>query len=135
MLALGCTEKQIGLIASVGLIFQMIFSFFSGYITDKLGRRLTIFIFDVIAWSIPTLIWEVAQNFYYLIIASMINSIGTIVGTSYNCLLVEDTNSEKRVYIFTWYQIAGILSGFVVPLAGLKLTSIHLQDPRARHLT
>ena len=65
MVALGCTDKQIGLIASVSLIFQMFFSIIGGYVTDKLGRKRTSLIFDLISWCIPTLIWAVAQNFYF----------------------------------------------------------------------
>ena len=64
MVALGCSDTQVGIVISVGLIFQMIFSLIGGYITDKLGRKKTTIIFDLIAWSIPALIWAFAQNFY-----------------------------------------------------------------------
>lgn len=121
MLALGCTDKQIGLIASISLVLQMFFSLSGGYVTDKLGRKRTSLIFDLISWSIPTLIWAVAQNFYYFLVAAVINSLVRIVHTSWTCLLVEDTPPEDRVHVFTWIQIAGILAGFVAPIGGLMV--------------
>lgn len=63
MVALGCTEQQIGIIASVSLFFQVFFSFISGYITDRLGRKRTSLIFDILGWSVAVLIWAVAGIF------------------------------------------------------------------------
>lgn len=126
MVALGCNEKQIGLIASVSLVFQVIFSLISGYITDKLGRRRTSLIFDLISWSLPTLIWAIAQNFYYFLIAAIVNSAVRIVHTSWTCLFVEDTSPGDRVHVYSWMQVAGILSGFAAPLAGLLVNKFEL---------
>ena len=47
----------------------------SGVITDKLGRRLTTLIFDILSWSVPALISAIAQNFWYFLIAGVINSV------------------------------------------------------------
>lgn len=126
MAALGCTEQEIGLIASVGLIFQMFFSLVGGHITDKLGRKRTSLLFAIISWSIPTLIWAMAQNFYYFLIAAIINSAVRVVHTSWTCLFVEDTPPGERVHVFTWMQIAGILSGFVAPMAGFFVARYQL---------
>ncbi len=119
MVALGCTEKQVGFIASIALVFQMFFSLIGGYITDKLGRKRTTLIFDILSWSIPTLIWALAQNFYYFLVAAIINSTVRVVHTSWTCLFVEDTLPEDRVNVYTWLQVAGILSGFVAPIGGI----------------
>ena len=126
MVALGCTDKQIGLIASISLVLQMFFSLVGGYVTDKLGRKRTSLIFDLVSWSIPTLIWAVAQNFYYFLAAAIINSLVRIVHTSWTCLLVEDTPPEDRVHVFTWIQFAGTLAGFISPIAGLLVKRYEL---------
>ena len=49
----------------------------------------------------------------------MINSAYRVVYTSWSCLLVEDSKPEQRVHIYTWVHVAGILSGFFSPLAGI----------------
>ena len=126
MVALGVTDKQIGLIASISMALQMFSSLLGGYVTDKLGRKRTSLIFDTLSWSIPTLIWAVAQNFYYFLIAAIINSFVRIVHTSWTCLLVEDTAPEDRVHAYTLLQVAGILAGFVAPLGGLLVKRFEL---------
>jgi MFS family permease len=123
MLALGCSDMQIGLIAAVSLIFQMFFALVSGYITDRIGRRRTSIIFDLLGWSIPTIIWAAAWGFEAFLIAGMVNSIFRVTHTSWNCLLIEDTPPKQRVHVYTYVYIAGILAGFFAPLAGLMVRS------------
>src|SRR3954468_14377521 len=53
MIALGLPDTQIGLILSISWGFQIILALVSGVITDKLGRRLTTLIFDIVAWTFP----------------------------------------------------------------------------------
>ena len=119
MIALGCTNTQVGLIASIGLVFQMIFALVSGYITDRFGRKRTTLIFDLLGWTTATLIWAVAQNFYYFLIAAVANSIFRVVHTSWSCLFIEDTQPAQRVHVYTWIHVAGILAGFFAPAARL----------------
>lgn len=118
MLALGCTKAQVGTITAIGLIFQMFFALVGGYITDRLGRKRTSLIFDLLSWSIPTLIWMVARNYYYFLVAAILNAMVRIVQNSWNCLMIEDAPSEQRVHIYTWVEVANILAGFFAPLSG-----------------
>jgi MFS family permease len=126
MLALGLSEKQIGLIISISWGFQVLLAAFSGIVTDKLGRRRTTLIFDIVSWTIPALISAAAQNFWYFLIAGVINSIWRITHNSWSCLLVEDAEPDQLVDIFTWIYISNILVGFVAPLAGLFIGAFSL---------
>jgi MFS family permease len=119
MLALGCTAQQVGLIATVGQAVQMVLSLASGWITDRLGRKRTTLLFDFVSWSIPTLLWAFARDFRWFLAAAVINAIVRIVATSWSCLMIEDTPAEQRVHVFTWLSVAGIVAGFIAPLAGL----------------
>ncbi|MCD6476255.1 MAG: MFS transporter [Anaerolineaceae bacterium] len=121
MVALGVSDEQIGLIASISWGFQVLFALFSGVITDKLGRRKTTLFFDLISFSIPSLISAVAQNFWFFLIAGVINSLWRIVNNSWSCLLVEDTDPDELVEIYSWLYIAGLLVAFFAPLAGLLI--------------
>ena len=122
MLALGLSDAQLGFIASVGLFFQIFLSLASGPVTDKLGRRLTTFIFDIVSWSIPTLIWAFARNFSWFFIAAVFNSVLRITMNSWTLLLVEDAPRNKLVGIWSWVNIANLMAGFVSPLAGLLVS-------------
>ena len=119
MLAMGLNDSQIGLIVSIGLVLQIVSSLMGGVVTDKLGRRLTTFIFDMISWSIPCLIWAVAQNFTYFVIAAVINSLWRMTMTSWTCLLVEDADPAILVDIYSWIYISGLVAAFFAPIAGV----------------
>jgi DHA1 family tetracycline resistance protein-like MFS transporter len=121
MLAIGLDDSQVGLIASIGLAFQALSALLSGAITDKLGRKRATFVFDLISWSIPCLIWAVAQNFTYFLIAAVINSLWRVTHNSWSCLLVEDTDQDTLLDVYTWIYIAGLLAAFFAPLASILI--------------
>lgn len=126
MLALGVSERSIGLLATIGLALQIVTSILSGPITDKLGRKRATFIFDTISWSIPTILWAVAQSEVWFYLAAIVNSLMKITVTSWTCLFIEDAERGKVVHFWTWVHIAGILAGFVTPLAGLLIERFEL---------
>ena len=126
MVALGLSDKQIGLIVSISWGFQIVLALLSGVITDKMGRRRTTLIFDILSWSIPALISALAQNFWYFLAAGVINSVYRITQNSWTCLLVEDADQSQLVDIYTWIYIANILVGFIAPLAGVLIGAFSL---------
>ena len=126
MLALGLSDKQIGLIVSISWGFQILLALLSGVVTDKLGRRRTTLISDILSWSIPALISALAQNFWYFLAAGVINSIWRISNNSWTCLLVEDADQSQLVDIYTWIYIANIIVGFIAPLAGILIGTFSL---------
>lgn len=126
MLALGLTDGQIGSLASIGLAFQVLWTMLGGAITDKMGRRRTTLIFDLVAWSIPCLLWAAAQNFWYFLAGAIINAVGRVTMNSWQCLLVEDTDPKLLVDVWSWIYISGRASAFFAPLAGLFIAQYTL---------
>jgi MFS family permease len=126
MLTLGLSDQQIGLIASITTAVQVLMALLSGVITDKLGRRRTTLIFDILSWSIPALIWAISQNFWYFLIAGLLNTVWRITHNSWSCLLVEDAEPDQLVDIYTWIYISNQLVGFVAPLTGLIISGYGL---------
>lgn len=126
MLALGLTDTDIGLILSVSWGLQIVFALISGVITDKVGRRLTTLIFDIISWSVPAAISAIAQNFWFFLIAAMLNSVWRITLNAWTCLLVEDAEQEKLVDMYTWIHISNQFVGFVAPLTGIIIGTFAL---------
>jgi len=121
MVSLGLADRKIGLILSVSWGFQIALALLSGVLSDKLGRRRTTLIFDILAWTIPSLISALAQNFWYFLAAGIINSAWRIAHNSWTCLLVEDAQPGQLVDIYTWIYIANLIVGFVAPLAGVLI--------------
>ncbi len=118
MLALGVTDQGIGAIVSLGLVLQIFSALFSGVLVDKFGRRPTLFIADLVSWSVPCLIWAVAQDMRFFIAAAALNGLFRISHTAWTCLMVEDAEERHLVHIWTWIMIFGIGSAFFTPLGG-----------------
>lgn len=118
MLALGVTDQGIGTIASLGLVVQVFSALLSGVIVDKVGRRLTLFLADLISWSVPCLIWAVARDMRYFFAAAALNGLFRIAHTAWTCLMIEDAEERHLVHIWTWIAIFGAGSAFFTPLGG-----------------
>jgi len=117
-LALGVTDQQIGTIASLGLVVQVFSALLSGAIVDKFGRRWTLFIADMLSWSVPCLIWAFAQDIRYFVAAALMNGLWRISHTAWTCLMVEDSEERHLVHIWTWIMIFAVCSAFITPLGG-----------------
>jgi len=119
MAALNLSDSQIGLIASIFMFIRAGSALFSGAITDKLGRKLTTFIFDTASWSVPCLLWAFSQNFWWFVIAAAFNGLMQITDISWSCLLVEDAKKESLVRIFTLLHMIAQLAVVFAPLSAL----------------
>lgn len=117
MAGIGLTPMLIGVIATIGLISQVVWAVLGGVLTDKFGRRLTTLIFDTVAWVIPSFLWMIAQDYRYFIIAALFNGACRVTENSWTLLLMEDTREEKLIRIFSIIQISAHISGFFAPIA------------------
>jgi MFS family permease len=126
MLTLGLADSQIGLLTTIGLAFQVFATLMSGSIADKLGRKRTTLIFDILSWSVPSVIWAVARDFRYFLVAAIVNSVWRIVDNSWRLLLVEDTDPRLLVDVWSWISISNLAVGFVAPVTGLLISRFSL---------
>ncbi|TRY19667.1 MFS transporter [Tessaracoccus rhinocerotis] len=127
MLALGVHDAQIGLLATISMLSQVVFGLLSGVITDKLGRRRTTALFDVIAWVIPCLVWAFAQNFWWFLIASVINGAWQVTQNSWDCLLVEDVDRAEIPKVYSLVKVAAEFSALFAPIAALLVANLGLE--------
>lgn len=118
MYAMGVQDREIGLLVSLAMVAQVIFSFAGGLITDKLGRRLTTNLGDLIGWALACLVWAVSQNFWFFLVAMLLNCFEQVNQTAWYCLLVEDADKKDILGIHTWVTIAGLMAVFVAPISG-----------------
>ena len=126
MIALGVSDRQIGLILSVSGGVQLLFALLSGVITDKLGRRRTTLVFDILGWSIPAMISALSLNFWWFLVAGLISGVRHVTYNSWACLMVEDTNPDQIIDVYSWVYMAGLVAGFFAPFAGLLVKSFSL---------
>lgn len=127
MTAVGLTDGQIGALASLGLVMQFFWAIFSGAIVDKLGRRRTTLVFGILSWAVPCIFWAAAQSYAWFLLAVVFNSTWRVSGTSYSCLIVEDNEQSKLVYLYTILSLIGLLAGFFAPLIGVFIKIFSLK--------
>jgi MFS family permease len=132
MLALGLQDSQIGLLASLGMISQTLWGLLSGIITDKLGRRRTLAIFDLTAWSIPCLIWAAASwvapgwAFWAFAGAALVNGTWQVTQNAWDCLLVEGADKRQIPGLYSLIMVAGHLSALLAPIAAIMVAQFSL---------
>lgn len=124
MKSLGLSERQMGFILSFGAGLAVITSLFAGPITDKLGRKRTTLYFDIIAWTCAMAVWAISRNFWCFIFAAALNAFSKIPATSWTCLAIEDTPSDKRAIFFSLISIIGLGSGIFTPITGLMIKKL-----------
>jgi len=126
MLNLGLNDSRIGFIVTITLLSQIVFSFLSGPITDKIGRRWATAIFDVLGWCIPALIWWRAENFLFFLIAAIINGSNGVTANSWTCLLIEDAEKKQITRIFSLTTAFGQLSAIFAPITAILISKLTL---------
>jgi len=126
MAALLLTDQQIGLIASIFMFSRAVTAVFAGAITDKLGRKLSTFIFDTLSWSIPCLLWAFSQNFWWFVIAAAFSGLTQITHTSWMCLLVEDAKKEILANVFSLLHMITQLAIIFAPLSAFLVNRLSI---------
>jgi MFS family permease len=126
MLTFGMSDIEVGIISSIYMFSQMIFAFLSGVIIDKMGRRLSTLIFDLLAWSLPCLIWASSQGFWFFVVAALLNGTMKIPTVSWDCLLVEDAPKDKITHIYSWVIISSNLSAVFAPISSILVARLTL---------
>lgn len=121
MKALGVTEMQMGLLNSIAGIFGAITAIVSGPLTDKMGRKRTTVIFNIVSWSFTMAIWALSHNFWYFLAATIFNAFIKIPAISGNCLVVEDTPCDSRCYYFSFIILINLVSGLFTPITGVLI--------------
>jgi MFS family permease len=118
----GLTAWQIGLVLSVNLWIAFFVQLITGTITDRMGRLRATLVFDVIAWTIPMLLWAVAQDFWVFLLAYVFNAWSRVPSVASRLLATEDAAPEDRPRVFAGIRLLLAVSGLVTPMIGLAMT-------------
>ncbi|WP_026485568.1 MFS transporter [Caldanaerobius polysaccharolyticus] len=122
MSQLGLSAEEIGYITSIGLLGQLLNSFYAGVITNKFGRKLTLFVFDIVSWCMAFVAWALAKDFTTFLIAAILNSFVKVAEVAWRCVLVDDSPPEERIKVFAFQNVVFVLGGMVVPVGGLLVS-------------
>lgn len=121
MTEVGLSSAQVGLVGSIMLAFSFVFQTVAAPITNRLGRKRTTLLWDLVGWTLPMLVWAFSQNFAMFAIAAILNATGKIVNVSWNLLVIEDVKPADRSRVFGILNLMGAASGLITPLVGLLI--------------
>jgi hypothetical protein len=121
MSSVGLSSTQIGLLGSMTLALSFLFQAVAAPITNRVGRKRTTLIGDLISWTIPMFVWAFAQSFAAFALAAVLAASGRIVSVSWSLLLIEDVEEWQRARVFGIINLIVTMCGLLTPLVGLVI--------------
>ena len=121
MSSVGLSSTQIGLLGSMTLALSFLFQAVAAPITNRVGRKRTTLIGDLISWTIPMFVWAFAQSFAAFAVAAFLAASGRIVSVSWSLLLIEDVEEWQRARVFGIINLIVTMCGLLTPLVGLVI--------------
>ncbi len=119
--ALGLTAIEMGAVVSINFGFSFAFMLLGPAITNRLGRRRTSLLFDIVAWTIPMALWSLSTSFAWFAVTAALNAVVKIVVVSWNLLLSEDASEADRARVYGWINLSGSPAGIFTFLGGLLI--------------
>lgn len=122
--ARGVTDGQLGTLMMVGSLAALVFSIVSAPIVDRLGRKLTTLVFDLISSVLPTLVFLISGSFLFALIGMVLANMNRIMSLAYYLLMIEDNTDEGNVVAVNTFNIIIVAAGLLTPLAGLVVGAL-----------
>ncbi len=122
----GLTSSQITLLMSITNGTSLVFSFIASPIVDRLGRKNTLLIFDLLSSAVPAAILLVSQSFVPAMIALGLSGLNRVMSTAYYLVLIEDTSDRNSMDSMNMFNIITVVSGVATPLAGIVVSKMGL---------
>ncbi|MFK7602029.1 MFS transporter [Deinococcus sp. SM5_A1] len=121
MSSVGLSSTQIGLLGSMTLALSFLFQAVAAPITNRVGRKRTTLIGDLISWTVPMFVWAFANSFAAFALAAVLAASGRIVTVSWSLLLIEDVEEWQRARVFGIINLIVTVCGLLTPLVGLVI--------------
>lgn len=126
---MGATPTQTGVTVAVSSLVGILISFYGGYISDKIGRKVVMLI-SVFGWAGVFFGFAAAGELWVFFLVNMLNGIcRAVFEPSSRALLSDITPANQKLLVFN-LRYAAINLGFVFgPIIGLQLGSVQSKTP------
>lgn len=122
----GLSSSIIATLMTVANASALVFSFVASPIVDRMGRRRSTLVFDLISAPIPCLLYLISGNAVTAILAQALFGMNRIMSTGYYLLMIENTSDTNSVSAMNWFNIILVGAGLTTPLAGLVVSKMGL---------
>ncbi|NLG81628.1 MAG: MFS transporter [Bacilli bacterium] len=116
--------RQIGLLIGIGSICYQFSSLISGFLSDKIGRKLVLFI-GVIITTVSLIFYGLSKSYHFLIIFEILKGLGSGVFPPTLKALISELDDVDKTLAFSKRGIVanlGVAIGGLVPLLFAKLS-------------
>jgi MFS family permease len=117
--ACGVSDAQLGSLVTGGAAAAILFSFLSAPIVDRMGRRRSTFVFDLIGSALPFLLFACSGSFAAALVGTVLSNTARVMNIGFSLLMAEDADNAERSTSFNVFNIMYIASGLLVPVAGV----------------
>ncbi len=122
----GLSSANIATLMTVANASALLISFVTAPIVDRMGRRLSALVFDLLSASLPCLLFLAGGNIVVALVAQALTGLNRITSTGFYLLMIEDTSDENSVAAMNWFNIILVGSGLCTPIAGLLVSRVGL---------
>ena len=118
MQGVGLTAPQIGLIASLASVTGFLTQAMAAPVVNRMGRKRSLLLFSFLCWSVPLLLWMLANGFTLFLLAALFFSISRITAIAWYCVVTEGVPERQKAKVFGIMCIFGSVGGLATLLAG-----------------
>jgi MFS family permease len=113
----GVSDARLGILMFAGSAASVVFSFFAAPLVDRMGRRKSTFVFDLLSSALPPLLFAVSGRFWVAFLGFILTGANKIMSVGYYLLMSEDADDTQRVKAFNFFNVIIVAAGVFVPLA------------------
>lgn len=117
----GISDTGLGQLMMAGTIASFVFSFISAPLVDRMGRKRSTLVFDLLSSALPPLLYLISGSFIMALFATILYNSNKIMSIGYYLVMTEDADDEQRVVAFNLFNIITVIAGLLIPLAGLAV--------------
>ncbi len=116
--ASGVTDGQLGLLVTAGSGASILFSVLAAPLVDRMGRRRSTLVFDLVGTALPFLLYALGGGFGFALAGTLLSNASRVMNVGYYLLMTEDSPNEERTAAFNVFNIIYLAAGLLLPLAG-----------------
>lgn len=116
--ASGVTDAQLGFLVTAGSGAAILFSALAAPLVDRMGRRRSTLVFDLVGTALPFLLYAFGGGFGFALAGTLLSNAARVMNVGYYLLMTEDSPNEERAAAFNVFNIIYLAAGLLLPLAG-----------------
>ena len=120
----GMDSGHVTTLMTISNISALFFSFFAAPIVDRMGRKNSLLVFDLVSSVLPALIFLLNASFVSVALGMILVGMNRIMSTAYYLLFIEDTSDKNSIDSMNAFNIISVGAGILTPLAGIIVSRL-----------